>query len=49
VSVTGKPLGEAPFTLHRNAIIGPHDGVLSTAFFRDLVLQIDYPSRVVRF
>jgi predicted aspartyl protease len=30
-------------------LIGPHDGVLSTAFFRDLVLQIDYPSRVVRF
>jgi predicted aspartyl protease len=30
-------------------MIGPHDGVLSTAFFRDLVLQIDYPSRVVRF
>jgi hypothetical protein len=30
-------------------LIGPHDGVLSTAFFRDLVLQIDYPARVVRF
>ena len=30
-------------------LIGPHDGVLSTAFFRDLVLQIDYPSKVVRF
>ena len=30
-------------------LIGPHDGVLSTAFFRDLVLQIDYPSRIVRF
>ena len=30
-------------------LIGPHDGVLSTAFFQDLVLQIDYPSRVVRF
>lgn len=30
-------------------LIGPHDGILSTAFFRDLVLQIDYPARVVRF
>jgi len=30
-------------------VIGPHDGVLSTAFFRNLVLQIDYPSRIVRF
>ena len=30
-------------------LIGPHDGVLSTAFFRDMVLQIDYPAGVVRF
>ena len=30
-------------------LIGPHDGILSTAFFRDLVLQIDYPKGVVRF
>jgi predicted aspartyl protease len=30
-------------------LIGPYDGVLSTAFFRDLVLQIDYPRRLVRF
>ncbi len=30
-------------------LIGPYDGVLSTEFFRDLVLQIDYPQRVVRF
>jgi hypothetical protein len=30
-------------------LIGPHDGILSTAFFRTLVLQIDYPARVVRF
>ena len=30
-------------------LIGPHDGILSTAFFRDFVLQIDYPGRVVRF
>jgi len=30
-------------------LIGPHDGVLATAFFKDLVLQIDYPAGVVRF
>jgi predicted aspartyl protease len=30
-------------------LIGPYDGVLSTAFFRDLVLQVDYPRRLVRF
>lgn len=30
-------------------LIGPYDGVLSTAFFQDLVLQIDYPARRVRF
>ncbi|HZM16648.1 MAG TPA: retropepsin-like aspartic protease [Candidatus Krumholzibacteria bacterium] len=30
-------------------LIGPFDGVLSTAFFRDLVLQIDYPAGIVRF
>lgn len=30
-------------------LIGPHDGVLSTAFFRDLVVQIDYPAGIVRF
>ena len=30
-------------------VIGPHDGVLSTAFFKDLVLEIDYPAGVVRF
>jgi len=30
-------------------LIGPYDGVLSTAFFKDLVLQIDYPAGVVRF
>jgi len=29
-------------------LIGPYDGVLSTAFFRDLVLQVDYPRGVVR-
>jgi predicted aspartyl protease len=30
-------------------LIGPHDGVLSTAFFRDLVLEVDYAAGVVRF
>jgi predicted aspartyl protease len=30
-------------------VIGPHDGVLSTAFFKDLVLEIDYVAGVVRF
>ena len=30
-------------------LIGPHDGVLGTAFFQDLVLQVDYPRRLVRF
>jgi aspartyl protease len=30
-------------------LIGPHDGILSTAFFRDLVLQVDYPAGIVRF
>ena len=30
-------------------LIGPHDGILGTEFFRDLVLQIDYPRKLVRF
>ena len=30
-------------------LIGQHDGVLGTAFFQDLVLQVDYPRRLVRF
>ncbi len=30
-------------------LIGPHDGVLATSFFKDLVLQIDYVAGVVRF
>ena len=36
-------------TAELEPLIGPHDGVLSTAFFRDLVLQIDYPAKIVRF
>lgn len=43
------PLIEVFPTEALTPLIGPHDGVLSTAFFRDLVLQIDYPGRVVRF
>lgn len=30
-------------------LIGPADGVLSTGFFHDFVVQIDYPRGVVRF
>ena len=30
-------------------LIGPYDGVLSTDFFKDLVLEIDYPAGFVRF
>lgn len=30
-------------------LIGPHDGVLATAFFNDLVLQVDYPRSRLRF
>jgi hypothetical protein len=44
-----RPLVEVFPTEALAPLIGPHDGVLSTAFFRDLVLQIDYPARVVRF
>lgn len=50
----GRAVQAAPFvevfpTEALTPLIGPHDGVLSTAFFRDLVLQIDYPAGVVRF
>lgn len=30
-------------------LIGPHDGVLATEFFRDLVVQVDYPAGRLRF
>ncbi len=30
-------------------LIGPYDGVLGTEFFKDLVLQVDYPRSRVRF
>lgn len=44
-----QPLVEVFPTEQLAPLIGPHDGVLGTDFFRDLVLQIDYPARVVRF
>jgi len=44
-----QPLVEVFPTENLAPLIGPHDGVLGTAFFRDLVLQVDYPARVVRF
>lgn len=47
--VQSVPLVEAFPTDALTPFIGPHDGVLSTAFFRDLVLQIDYPAGIVRF
>lgn len=43
------PLIEVFATEALAPLIGPHDGVLSTAFFSDLVLQVDYPAGVVRF
>ena len=48
-AVQRQPLVEVFPTDALAPLIGPHDGILSTAFFRDLVLQIDYPARVVRF
>jgi len=36
-------------TAELEGLIGPNDGVLSTAFFKNLVLQVDYPARIVRF
>lgn len=47
-AIQSQPLVEVFQTETLTPLIGPHDGVLSTAFFRDLVLQIDYPARVVR-
>ena len=44
-----RPMVEVFPTESLAPLIGPHDGVLSTAFFRDLVLQVDYPARIVRF
>jgi predicted aspartyl protease len=47
--VQRRPLVEIFPTEALAPLIGPHDGILSTAFFRDLVLQVDYPAQVVRF
>lgn len=47
--IQSRPLVEVLPAEELAPLIGPHDGVLSTAFFRDLVLQIDYPARLVRF
>jgi hypothetical protein len=44
-----RPLGDVFPSETLTPLIGPYDGVLGTAFFRDLVLQIDYPAGVVRF
>lgn len=44
-----QPLVEVFATEALAPLIGPHDGVLGTAFFRELVLQVDYPAGVVRF
>ena len=43
------PLVEVFQTQALAPLIGPYDGVLGTAFFRDLVLQIDYSAGLVRF
>jgi len=43
------PLVEVFETQALAPLIGPYDGVLGTAFFRDFVLQIDYPAGRVRF
>lgn len=42
------PLVEVFQTEALAPLIGPYDGVLGTAFFRDFVLQIDYPAGFVR-
>ena len=44
-----RPMVEVFRTESLAPLIGPHDGVLSTAFFRNLVLQVDYPAGMVRF
>jgi hypothetical protein len=47
-AVKDEPFVEVFATAALAPLIGPHDGVLGSAFFRDLVLQVDYPARVVR-
>jgi hypothetical protein len=48
-AIQNRPLVEVFPTEALAPLIGPYDGILSTAFFRDLVLQIDYPAGLVRF
>jgi len=48
-AVQNRPLVEVFPTEALAPLIGPYDGILSTSFFRDLVLQIDYPAGLVRF
>ena len=48
-AIQSNPLVEVFPTETLAPLIGPFDGVLSTAFFRDLVLQVDYPASLVRF
>ena len=48
-AIKTRPLVEVFPTEQLAPLIGPHDGILGTGFFRDLVLQIDYPARIVRF
>lgn len=48
-AVQNFPLVEVFPTETLAPLIGPHDGVLSTNFFRGIVLQVDYPGSVVRF
>jgi hypothetical protein len=48
-AIQNRPLVEVFPTEALAPLIGPYDGVLSTNFFRDMVLQIDYPAGLVRF
>jgi hypothetical protein len=47
--VQSQPFVEVFPTAALAPLIGPFDGVLSTAFFQGLVLQVDYPASTVRF
>jgi hypothetical protein len=44
-----RPLVEVFPTENLAPLIGPHDGILGTEFFRDFAVQIDYPARILRF
>ena len=47
--VRSRPVVELFSTAALAPLIGDSDGILATDFFRDLVVQIDYPAGVVRF